>query len=119
MVRMTLISPLQNGAANLVKFEGRTQCGAKPSIVLDVPLATYRLVAGFATFVVEQHPLPPSRRFRANSSVVSLEASFQVSSPTNIGSAVVSPSTSQHINEEECLALWDPLSHEFLVRISA
>jgi hypothetical protein len=55
--------------------------------MLDVPLATHGFAAGFATFGIEQNPFPPSSRLGADSRIVLLEASFQVSRPADIGSA--------------------------------
>ena len=73
--------------------------------MLDVPLAAHGLAAGFAAFGIEQNPLPPSSRLGANSCIVLPEASFQVSGPPDIGSAIIFASASQHINEKEHLVL--------------
>jgi hypothetical protein len=79
--------------------------------MLDVPLATHGFAAGFATFGIEQNPFPPSSRLGADSRIVLLEASFQVSRPADIGPAILLASGSQHVNEKEYLVLWGPFSH--------
>ena len=89
---------------------GCAQRGAELSVMLDVPLATYGSAAGFATFGIEQNPFPPSGRLGADSRIVLLEVSFQVSRPADIGSAIILASASQHVNGKKYLALWGRLA---------
>jgi hypothetical protein len=81
------------------------QHGSKFSVTLDVPLATHSFAAGFAIFGIEQNPFPPSRRLGADSRIVLPEASFEVSRPADIGSAIILASASQHVNEKESRVL--------------
>ena len=79
--------------------------------MLDVPLATHGFAAGFAAFEMEQNPFPPARRLGTDSRIVLLEAPFQVGRPADIGSAIILPSASQHVNEKELRMLCGPFSH--------
>jgi hypothetical protein len=77
---------------------------AKLPVMLDVPLAT-GFTASFATFGIKQYPSPPSSRLGADSCIVLPEASFEVSRPADIGSAIIFALAPQHINEKEHLVL--------------
>ena len=78
---------------------------------------THGFTAGFTTFGIEQNPFPPSRRLGANSRIVLLEASFQVSCPADIGSAIIFALASQHVNEKQYLVLCRPFSHGYRVPV--
>jgi hypothetical protein len=49
------------GIGGVPSSNGIAQHGAKLSVTLYVPLPTHGFTAGFATFVIEQNPFPPSR----------------------------------------------------------
>jgi hypothetical protein len=87
------------------------QLGAKRPVVLDVPLATHSVIAGFATFGIKQGPFPPSSRLGTNPRIVLLKAPFKISRPADVGSAVIFASATQHINEKQRFAFWGVFSH--------
>ena len=66
---------------------------------------THGFTASFAAFGIKQNPFPPSSRLGANSCIVLPEASFEVSRPADIGSAIIFALAPQHINEKEHLVL--------------
>jgi hypothetical protein len=90
---------------------GRAQLGAKLSVTLDIPLAAHGFAAAFAPFGIEQNPFPPARRLGADPRIVLPQASLEVRRPADIGSAIILPSASQHVNEKEFLMLGGPFSH--------
>jgi hypothetical protein len=79
--------------------------------MLDVPLAAHGCAAAFATLEIKQHPFPPARGLGADPRIVLPQASLQIGRPADIGSAILLPSASQHVNEKEFIVLAGPFRH--------
>jgi hypothetical protein len=93
------------GSVRFSMFNNQRDIPAKLPVMLNVPLATHGFTASFAAFGIKQYPFPPSSRLGADSCIVLPEASFEVSRPADIGSAIIFALAPQHINEKEHLVL--------------